>query len=96
MRYYFCKTIYPQIYDPSYSLNAPQDHADVTVQKKMAACALRRGLLSIVSKYNKTHSHRVLSIVDSSTVFEVNRPLLQCQACGLSGGVQLRRFMSSR
>lgn len=64
--------------------------------KKMAACALRRGLLSIVSKYNKRQIHRVLSIADSNSVFEVNRPSLQCQACGLSGGVQLRRFMSSR
>ncbi|XP_003968776.1 polymerase delta-interacting protein 2 isoform X1 [Takifugu rubripes] len=62
----------------------------------MAACALRRGLLSAVSKYNKRHTHRVLSIVDSHSVFEATRPLLQCQACGLSGGAQLRRFMSSR
>lgn len=64
--------------------------------KKMAACALSRGLLSIVSKYNRRQIHRVLSIADSNSVFEVNRPPLQCQACGLSGGVQLRRFMSSR
>lgn len=80
----------------TWSLNAAQDHANVTVRKKMAACALRRGLLSIVSKYNKRHTPRVLSIVDSNGVFDTNRPSLQCHACGLSGGVQMRRFMSSR
>uniref|UniRef100_A0A3Q3NA16 Polymerase (DNA-directed), delta interacting protein 2 n=1 Tax=Labrus bergylta TaxID=56723 RepID=A0A3Q3NA16_9LABR len=63
---------------------------------KMAACALRRGLLSTVSKYNKKHAHRILSAVDSSSGFEVYRPRVQCRACGLSGGVQQRRFMSSR
>ena len=63
---------------------------------KMAACALRRGLLSTVSKYNKKHAHRLLSVVDSNCVFEVNRLPLQCRACGLAGGVQTRRFMSSR
>ncbi|XP_039682338.1 polymerase delta-interacting protein 2 isoform X2 [Perca fluviatilis] len=64
----------------------------------MAACALRRGLLSTVSKYNKKHTLRILSSVadSSSSGFEVFRPRIQCRACGLPGGVQQRRFMSSR
>ncbi|TDH15267.1 hypothetical protein EPR50_G00029220 [Perca flavescens] len=63
----------------------------------MAACALRRGLLSTVSKYNKKHTLRILSsVADSSSGFEVFRPRVQCRACGLPGGVQQRRFMSSR
>ncbi len=63
---------------------------------KMAACALRRGLLSTVSKYSNKHTQRILSVLDSSGGFELNRPRLQCRACGLPGGVQPRRFMSSR
>eukprot|EP00064_Thunnus_orientalis_P004967 superscaffoldBa00000473_g4980 len=52
----------------------------------MAACALRRGLLSTVSKYNRKHAHRILSVADSSGGLEVYRPRLQCRACGLPGG----------
>lgn len=63
---------------------------------KMAACALRRGLWSTVSNYNRKHTHRILSLVDSASVFEVNRPALSCRACKVTGGVQPRRFMSSR
>ncbi|XP_032362921.1 polymerase delta-interacting protein 2 isoform X2 [Etheostoma spectabile] len=65
----------------------------------MAASALRRGLLSTVSKYNKKHTLRVLCVIDSSSSssgFEVSRPRVECRACGLPGGVQQRRYMSSR
>ncbi|XP_043976289.1 polymerase delta-interacting protein 2 [Gambusia affinis] len=62
----------------------------------MAACALRRGLLSGVSKYSRKHSHRILSVTDSNISFDVYKPRLQCRACGLLGGVQQKRFMSSR
>ncbi|XP_047450320.1 polymerase delta-interacting protein 2 isoform X2 [Mugil cephalus] len=66
----------------------------------MAACALRRGLLSSVSKYNKKHTHRLLSVADtsssSSSSFEAYRPRPPCRACGVTGGFQQRRFMSSR
>ncbi|GLD52909.1 polymerase delta-interacting protein 2 isoform X1, partial [Lates japonicus] len=62
----------------------------------MAASALRRGLLSTVSKYNRKHTHRILSVADISNGFDAYRQRLQCRACGLSGGAQQRRFMSSR
>ncbi|KAG7233617.1 hypothetical protein INR49_006798 [Caranx melampygus] len=62
----------------------------------MAASALRRGLLSTVSKYNKKHTHRILCVADTSGGFEAFRPRIQCRACGLPSGVQPRRFMSSR
>ncbi|CAI5694689.1 unnamed protein product [Oreochromis niloticus] len=62
----------------------------------MAASALRRGLLSSVSKYNKKHAHRILSVADTSCGFEAYRPRLLCRACGLPDAVQQRRFMSSR
>ncbi|XP_061923902.1 polymerase delta-interacting protein 2 isoform X2 [Entelurus aequoreus] len=60
----------------------------------MAACALRRGLLSTLSKYNKKHAHRILSVADSR--FEAYRPQLECRACGIYGVAQQRRLMSSR
>ncbi|CAG6007735.1 unnamed protein product [Menidia menidia] len=62
----------------------------------MAACALRRGLLSSVSKYNRKHTQRVLSVADASCGFEAFKPRLQCRSCGLLGSVPPRRFMSSR
>lgn len=72
------------------------DACDCASVGKMAASALRRGLLSSVSKYNKKHVHRILSVVDTSCGFEAYRPRLLCRACGLPDGVQQRRFMSSR
>ena len=63
---------------------------------KMAACALRRGLLTTVTSFNKRQAHRILSIVDNSCGFEVTRPRLQCLACGLPNKTQQKRFMSSR
>nr|XP_020442570.1 polymerase delta-interacting protein 2 isoform X1 [Monopterus albus] len=62
----------------------------------MAVCALRRGLLSTVSKYNKKHTQRILSAIDTTSRFEVYRLRLLCRACGLSAGGQQRRLMSSR
>ncbi|MED6235100.1 polymerase delta-interacting protein 2 isoform X1 [Girardinichthys multiradiatus] len=62
----------------------------------MAACALRRGLLSGVSKFSRKHSHRILSVPDINSGNEVFKPRLQCRACGLLGGVQQKMFMSSR
>uniref|UniRef100_A0AAR2LJI3 ApaG domain-containing protein n=1 Tax=Pygocentrus nattereri TaxID=42514 RepID=A0AAR2LJI3_PYGNA len=60
----------------------------------MAACVIRRGLLSAVSKYNKNHTLRALS-VDLNSRHEVSRRCLQCSSCGLLN-VQQKRFMSSR
>ncbi|CAN9511133.1 unnamed protein product [Ophioblennius macclurei] len=62
----------------------------------MAACALRRGLLSSVSKYSHKHPHRILSVADNGGGFEAFRPRPQCRSCGLPSFVQQRRFMSSR
>uniref|UniRef100_A0A3Q2TWQ1 Polymerase (DNA-directed), delta interacting protein 2 n=1 Tax=Fundulus heteroclitus TaxID=8078 RepID=A0A3Q2TWQ1_FUNHE len=62
----------------------------------MAACALRRGFLSGVSQYSRKHSHRIASVTDIKGGFEAYKPRLQCRACGLLGGVQQKRFMSSR
>uniref|UniRef100_A0A8C7SJV9 Polymerase (DNA-directed), delta interacting protein 2 n=1 Tax=Oncorhynchus mykiss TaxID=8022 RepID=A0A8C7SJV9_ONCMY len=61
----------------------------------MAACAIRRGFLTTVSKYNKKHTHRILSIIEGSSGLEAKRPRLPCLACGLPN-IQQTRFMSSR
>ncbi|XP_026082194.1 polymerase delta-interacting protein 2-like isoform X1 [Carassius auratus] len=62
----------------------------------MAACAIRRGLLSIVSKYNQHKcTHRILSAIDFSSRFDVRRVQPLCSSCGLSS-FQQTRFMSSR
>ncbi|CAB1347663.1 unnamed protein product [Coregonus sp. 'balchen'] len=61
----------------------------------MAACAIRRGFLTAVSKYNKKHTHRILSVIEGSSGLEVKRPRLPCLACGLPN-IQQTRFMSSR
>ncbi|XP_072515414.1 polymerase delta-interacting protein 2-like isoform X1 [Salminus brasiliensis] len=60
----------------------------------MAACVIRRGLLSTVNKYSKNHTLRALS-VDLNSRHEVNRRCLQCSTCGVVN-VQQKRFMSSR
>ncbi|MEQ2161207.1 hypothetical protein GOODEAATRI_007435, partial [Goodea atripinnis] len=69
---------------------------NVEQKGKMAACALRRGLLSGVSKFSRKHFHRILSVPDINSGKEVFKPRLQCRACGLLGGVQQKMFMSSR
>ncbi|XP_014017662.1 polymerase delta-interacting protein 2 isoform X1 [Salmo salar] len=61
----------------------------------MAACAIRRGFLTVVSKYNKKHTHRILGVIEGSSGLEVKRPRLPCLACGLPN-IQQTRFMSSR
>ncbi|XP_070294105.1 polymerase delta-interacting protein 2 isoform X1 [Salvelinus sp. IW2-2015] len=62
----------------------------------MAACAIRRGFLTTLSKYNRKHTHRILSIIEGSSGLEVKkRPRLPCLACGLPN-IQQTRFMSSR
>ncbi|XP_016414057.1 polymerase delta-interacting protein 2-like isoform X1 [Sinocyclocheilus rhinocerous] len=62
----------------------------------MAACAIRRGLLSAASKYNQHKCiHRTLSAIDFSSGFDPKRAQPLCSACGLSS-FQQTRFMSSR
>uniref|UniRef100_A0A8D3B569 Polymerase (DNA-directed), delta interacting protein 2 n=1 Tax=Scophthalmus maximus TaxID=52904 RepID=A0A8D3B569_SCOMX len=61
---------------------------------KMAASAFRRGLWSTVSRYNRKHTHRILSVADGSGGLEAYRQRLQCRACGLPA--PQRRFISSR
>ncbi|AWO98509.1 Hypothetical protein SMAX5B_008425 [Scophthalmus maximus] len=60
----------------------------------MAASAFRRGLWSTVSRYNRKHTHRILSVADGSGGLEAYRQRLQCRACGLPA--PQRRFISSR
>ncbi|XP_006640852.1 polymerase delta-interacting protein 2 isoform X2 [Lepisosteus oculatus] len=60
----------------------------------MAACVLRRGLLSSVAKYNKKHTIRVLSF-EYSSKHEVNKFRLPCSTCSLFS-TQQARFLSSR
>lgn len=62
----------------------------------MAACALRRGFLTTVSKYNRKHTNRLLRTIESRSGFDLSRARLQCLACGLSNNLQQTRFMSSR
>ncbi|XP_073673939.1 polymerase delta-interacting protein 2 isoform X1 [Garra rufa] len=62
----------------------------------MAACAIRRGLLSTASKYNQHKcTHRILSAIDFSSALDPKRAQPLCSACGLSS-FQQTRFMSSR
>ncbi|XP_048121282.1 polymerase delta-interacting protein 2 isoform X2 [Sardina pilchardus] len=61
----------------------------------MAACAIRRGLLSTVSKCNRKRALRILSVIEYNTGLELNRLRLQCSSCGLFN-FQQTRFMSSR
>ncbi|XP_056119428.1 polymerase delta-interacting protein 2 isoform X2 [Rhinichthys klamathensis goyatoka] len=62
----------------------------------MAACAIRRGLLSTASKYNQHKcTHRILSALDFSSGLDPKKPQPLCSACGLSS-FQQKRFMSSR
>ncbi|XP_041733443.1 polymerase delta-interacting protein 2 isoform X4 [Coregonus clupeaformis] len=61
----------------------------------MAACAIRRGFLTTVSKYKKKHTHRILSIIEGSSGLQVKRPWLPCLACRLPN-IQQTRFISSR
>lgn len=62
----------------------------------MAACAIRRGLLSTASKYNQHKcTHRILSALDFSSGLDPKKTQPLCSACGLSS-FQQKRFMSSR
>ncbi|XP_043076946.1 polymerase delta-interacting protein 2 isoform X2 [Puntigrus tetrazona] len=62
----------------------------------MAACAIRRGLLSTASKYNQHKcTHRILSAIDFSGGLDPRRTQPLCSACRLSS-FQQTRFMSSR
>ncbi|XP_052432501.1 polymerase delta-interacting protein 2 isoform X2 [Carassius gibelio] len=62
----------------------------------MAACAIRRGLLSSASKYNQHKcTHRILSVIDFSTGLDPKRAQPLCSACRLYS-FQQTRFMSSR
>ncbi|XP_012690332.1 polymerase delta-interacting protein 2-like isoform X1 [Clupea harengus] len=60
----------------------------------MAACVLRRGLLSTFSKINKKHSYRVL-YVDFNSKHDLQRRRLLCSTCNVFD-IQQKRFMSSR
>ncbi|XP_062392301.1 polymerase delta-interacting protein 2-like isoform X1 [Sardina pilchardus] len=57
----------------------------------MAACVLRRGLLSTFSKLNRKHTSRILC-VDFS---DLQRRRLLCSTCNVFD-IQQKRFMSSR
>ncbi|XP_026138036.1 polymerase delta-interacting protein 2-like isoform X2 [Carassius auratus] len=62
----------------------------------MAACAIRRGLLSSASKYNQHKcTHRILSVIDFSSGLDPKRAQPLCSACRLYS-FQQTRFMSSR
>ncbi|XP_059370344.1 polymerase delta-interacting protein 2-like isoform X2 [Carassius carassius] len=62
----------------------------------MAACAIRRGLLSSASKYNQHKcTHRILSVIDFSSGLDPRRAQPLCSACRLYS-FQQTRFMSSR
>ncbi|XP_042627139.1 polymerase delta-interacting protein 2 isoform X1 [Cyprinus carpio] len=62
----------------------------------MAACAIRRGLLSTASKYNQHKCiHRILSAIDFSSGFDPKRAQPLCSSCGLTS-FQQTRFLSSR
>ncbi|KTG03308.1 hypothetical protein cypCar_00016521 [Cyprinus carpio] len=62
----------------------------------MAACAIRRGLLSTASKYNQHKcTHRILSAIDFSSGLDPKRAQPLCSACRFSS-FQQTRFMSSR
>ncbi|XP_016311135.1 polymerase delta-interacting protein 2-like [Sinocyclocheilus anshuiensis] len=62
----------------------------------MAACAIRRGLLSTASKYNQHKcTHRILSAIDFSSGLDPKRAQPLCSACRLSS-FQQTRFMASR
>ncbi|XP_067113095.1 polymerase delta-interacting protein 2-like isoform X2 [Osmerus mordax] len=58
----------------------------------MAACVIRRTLLSSVSKYSRKHTIRVLNVDLTS---RHTGPSISCSTCGLFS-VQQKRFMSSR
>uniref|UniRef100_A0A3P9GXJ6 Polymerase delta-interacting protein 2 n=1 Tax=Oryzias latipes TaxID=8090 RepID=A0A3P9GXJ6_ORYLA len=62
----------------------------------MAACALRRAVLSTISTYSRKHTHRILSFAEASSRFDVYKPQQTCHVCGLFASGQQRRFMSSR
>uniref|UniRef100_A0A8C1UF91 Polymerase (DNA-directed), delta interacting protein 2 n=1 Tax=Cyprinus carpio TaxID=7962 RepID=A0A8C1UF91_CYPCA len=62
----------------------------------MAACVIRRGLLSTASKYNQHKCiHRILSAIDFSSGFDPKRAQPLCSSCGLTS-FQQTRFLSSR
>ncbi|XP_035382949.1 polymerase delta-interacting protein 2-like isoform X2 [Electrophorus electricus] len=62
----------------------------------MASCVIRRGLLSTLNKYSKTHTLSVtLFTADPNSRHEVNRCRLQCPTRGVFNVLQ-QRFMSSR
>ncbi|XP_018611023.1 polymerase delta-interacting protein 2-like isoform X2 [Scleropages formosus] len=60
----------------------------------MAACVLRRGLLSSVGKYGRKRAFAALH-ADLCGRQEVNGHALPCSSCGVAGGAQAR-FLSSR